>query len=586
MSFNDVDDTLEEYFRQMLEEGSDAAAAHNNEAEAQASSAPKEETETLEAAPAAQTETALEESAPEDITEVSAVSAENEQSADTEAAIQSESQDVTESAALEDSALSAGDEPEAAALGSDDAMAQADGCVEEPEALEAQSAEVASVEASDAESVSQECTDEAAPQSGDISSEPDTENLEAASSEAEASQEETVPEAVQSESSEEMSQDDLATMQMLEAQGESAEDTAAEDTGAELSEADADEKATLEMLKAQGESAEDTAAGDTGAELSEADADEKATLEMLKAQEEAEQSQSSEEASSENECVLEVEPQLSVDIRAEETPSDAAKQAAAAITAPEEDIDYASDDYVPKPLTEDSEILSPKLIREELQPEPLPFAEQKSLETLLEAVPKTQVQTAAAVEVKEETEVKQETVVADTHEAEAQKVEETPSNPYEWSNIEMPDDFQVLFFLVKGIRFAVPLVNLGGIIECEKVTPLFGKPDWFQGIADVRGRKMAVVDTLKWVKSDAPKSEKYDYMIMLDDTLWSIGCDTLEGNRILNKDNITWRQTAGNRPWLAGIVKEEMCALLHVEALVKMFENGVNLKDIEAQMSA
>ena len=57
-------------------------------------------------------------------------------------------------------------------------------------------------------------------------------------------------------------------------------------------------------------------------------------------------------------------------------------------------------------------------------------------------------------------------------------------------------------------------------------------------------------------------------------------------NRILNKENITWRQTAGNRPWLAGIVKKEMCALLHVKALIKMFENGVNLKDLDVQMSA
>lgn len=90
---------------------------------------------------------------------------------------------------------------------------------------------------------------------------------------------------------------------------------------------------------------------------------------------------------------------------------------------------------------------------------------------------------------------------------------------------------------------------------------------------------------IKWVKSDAPASDKYEYMIALDKTLWSIGCDELEGNRILSKDSVTWRQTAGNRPWLAGIVKKEMCALLHVDALIKMFENGVNLKDLEQQVS-
>uniref|UniRef100_UPI003FEFA9B0 chemotaxis protein CheW n=1 Tax=Succinivibrio sp. TaxID=2053619 RepID=UPI003FEFA9B0 len=214
-------------------------------------------------------------------------------------------------------------------------------------------------------------------------------------------------------------------------------------------------------------------------------------------------------------------------------------------------------------------------------------AETKTEKEIAEHV--TEVKTEIAEPVTEE-KTKVEQTVADvkdeTPAAVKDKIDETPhENPYEWENIEMPSEFQALFFLVKGIRFAVPLVNLGGIFQCEKITPLFGKPKWFMGIADIRGKKMNVVDTLKWVKSDAPASDKYEYMIALDKTLWSIGCDELEGNRILSKDSVTWRQTAGNRPWLAGIVKKEMCALLHVDALIKMFENGVNLKDLDQQVS-
>jgi purine-binding chemotaxis protein CheW len=278
-----------------------------------------------------------------------------------------------------------------------------------------------------------------------------------------------------------------------------------------------------------------------------------------------------------------------------------------------DDIDYAADDYVPEDnSSSEAPVLQPQLQSVEEKSEPLPFAEHKSLESLLESVPKTQLETEVADEtvtetavetqtveetqivtetaVEEQIQVEQvtasESVVADESAVQVEQESDNEEAPYNWTNIEMPDEFQVLFFLVKGIRFAVPLVNLGGIFQCDKVTPLFGKPDWFQGIADIRGRKMNVVDTLKWVKSDAPQSEKYEYMISLDKTLWSIGCDVLEGNRILNKENITWRQTAGNRPWLAGIVKKEMCALLHVKALIKMFENGVNLKDLDVQMSA
>ena len=251
--------------------------------------------------------------------------------------------------------------------------------------------------------------------------------------------------------------------------------------------------------------------------------------------------------------------------------------------------------------------LQPQLqVQEETktQTESLPFAEHPSLQSLLEDLetkvkPVTQTQvvedTKVAQETKTETQTATETQVAKettkvvTHDKEVateQELQETPKeSPYEWKNIEMPNDFQALFFQVRGIRFAVPLVDLGGIFQCDKITPLFGKPKWFMGIADIRGRKMNVVDTIKWVKSDVEPADKYEYMIALGKTLWSIGCDKLEGNKILHKDNVTWRENAGNRPWLAGIVKKEMCALLHVDALIKMFENGVNLKDLDLQMS-
>ncbi len=235
--------------------------------------------------------------------------------------------------------------------------------------------------------------------------------------------------------------------------------------------------------------------------------------------------------------------------------------------------------------------LEPQLqVQEETktQTESLPFAEHPSLQSLLEDL-ETKVKPVTQTQVVEDTKVAEETTKVVTHDKEVateQQLQETPKeSPYEWKNIEMPNDFQALFFQVRGIRFAVPLVDLGGIFQCDKITPLFGKPKWFMGIADIRGRKMNVVDTIKWVKSDVEPADKYEYMIALGKTLWSIGCDKLEGNKILHKDNVTWRENAGNRPWLAGIVKKEMCALLHVDALIKMFENGVNLKDLDLQMS-
>ena len=157
----------------------------------------------------------------------------------------------------------------------------------------------------------------------------------------------------------------------------------------------------------------------------------------------------------------------------------------------------------------------------------------------------------------------------------------------EWKNVDLGEQFQVLFFLVQGVRFAVPLIDLGGIFECDKITQLFGKPSWFMGITDIRGSKINIVDTLRWVMPEIGDSpDKYPYLIALGKSQWSIGCDVLEGNRTLTSSQVKWREIPGNRPWLAGIVTSEKCALLHVSALIALFEAGADIDDLNREAEA
>ena len=226
------------------------------------------------------------------------------------------------------------------------------------------------------------------------------------------------------------------------------------------------------------------------------------------------------------------------------------------------------------------------------------------------AKPEVKVETKVAKpEVKVETkvakpEVKVETKVAkpEVKVEQVQKIEQVTKAPpqtaeqrmadklhainKDWKNVDLGEQFQVLFFLVQGVRFAVPLIDLGGIFECDKITNLFGKPSWFMGITDVRGDKINIVDTLRWVKPDIKQSpEKYPYLISLGMSPWSIGCDVLEGNRTLTSSQIKWREIPGNRPWLAGIVTAEKCALLHVKALIALFEAGADIEDLVRNIS-
>ncbi|MBU3825047.1 MAG: chemotaxis protein CheW [Candidatus Oceanisphaera merdipullorum] len=146
-----------------------------------------------------------------------------------------------------------------------------------------------------------------------------------------------------------------------------------------------------------------------------------------------------------------------------------------------------------------------------------------------------------------------------------------------WRNMETEHSFQVLFFEVAGMTFAVPLTHLGGIYQVAKLTSLFGKPHWFAGVQTERDRQIYAVDTARWAMPGHTAEEEYGYLVTLGESNWGLGCHQLKGTALLTRDQVKWRATPGARPWLAGMVKERMCALLHVDALIALLEQGKNI---------
>ena len=140
-------------------------------------------------------------------------------------------------------------------------------------------------------------------------------------------------------------------------------------------------------------------------------------------------------------------------------------------------------------------------------------------------------------------------------------------------------DFQALFFDVAGLTIAVPLIELGGIHQIEKTTPLMGKPDWFKGVMLYRDEKINVVDTALWVMPEKcdetlKNSLNYQYIIMLSDSSWGLMAENLVDTVMLNQDEVKWLDSSTKRPWLAGLVKDKMCALLDVDALIQLLNEG------------
>lgn len=147
----------------------------------------------------------------------------------------------------------------------------------------------------------------------------------------------------------------------------------------------------------------------------------------------------------------------------------------------------------------------------------------------------------------------------------------------------LDERFQALFFEVAGLTLAVPLIELGGIHEITKIAPIIGKPDWFMGVMLRNEDKFNVVDSARWVMPEKYDDEmatnlNYRFLINLGKTPWGLTCEKLINTVELNKSDVKWRSNSGKRPWLAGMVKEKMCALINVAELVKMLKAGLSSK--------
>lgn len=140
-------------------------------------------------------------------------------------------------------------------------------------------------------------------------------------------------------------------------------------------------------------------------------------------------------------------------------------------------------------------------------------------------------------------------------------------------------DFQAIFFDVAGLTIAVPLIELGGIYNIKKITPMLSKPQWLKGVMSIPNKQINIVDTAQWImpeKCNKHLLEKldYKYTIKLGDSDWGLTVEKLIKTETLSQDDIKWLAPSSQRPWLAGLVKKRMCVLLEVESLIEILQQG------------
>jgi purine-binding chemotaxis protein CheW len=138
--------------------------------------------------------------------------------------------------------------------------------------------------------------------------------------------------------------------------------------------------------------------------------------------------------------------------------------------------------------------------------------------------------------------------------------------------------FDVLLFTVSGLTLAVPLIALGQIQPItDELTPLFGQADWFMGIQPTAVGKIRTINTSKFVMP-----ERYDesflktakYVVSIDGLPWGLAVDAVNQPISLEPEDVKWRSERSKRAWLAGTVKQHMCALIDIPMMGKLLQDS------------
>lgn len=146
-----------------------------------------------------------------------------------------------------------------------------------------------------------------------------------------------------------------------------------------------------------------------------------------------------------------------------------------------------------------------------------------------------------------------------------------PAEVPDWA--ELP--FQVLMFSVNKINLAVPLSRLSGILTLEdRISQLPGQPAWSLGVAVNHDTKVVVADTRRLlmpeVVSDEQDTSSLKHVLLIGEGERGLAVDALKGTIMLDKEAIRWRGAKGRHPWYAGIIIEELTALLDVDGVMEM----------------
>jgi purine-binding chemotaxis protein CheW len=138
--------------------------------------------------------------------------------------------------------------------------------------------------------------------------------------------------------------------------------------------------------------------------------------------------------------------------------------------------------------------------------------------------------------------------------------------------------FQCLLFKVSGLTLAVPLVKLNSVMPWpDNITQTPNRTPWYLGLVQSHESNVKVIDTAMMVlpenrrrSIDLDPSHRFSHILLVDNYSWGLACDAIGEVVWLDQHKVKWRTDKTQRPWLAGTVLEQLCAIMDTEVFAQM----------------
>ncbi len=142
--------------------------------------------------------------------------------------------------------------------------------------------------------------------------------------------------------------------------------------------------------------------------------------------------------------------------------------------------------------------------------------------------------------------------------------------------------FQTLFIDIDGMDIAIPMEAMSGIRKYpDELTQLPNTASWVDGTFKSHGQSIQVVNARKLFllsnnrEVDGDEELKApEFIVQIGDGRWGLACHSADRAVMLEPEQVRWSGAERRRPWMLGMIKEHLCALLDGDEFIKYLDDG------------